>query len=347
VIPPSYRHDINDEIALIGEVARLYGYLRIPSKQLSAQLSFKALPEAQLDITRLRNLLIDKGYQEVITYSFVDPLFEEKLSLFRPPLALLNPISPDLSVMRTHLWPGLLKAYQYNYHRQQSRVRLFELGLCFLNHATHILQNQRLGGLCSGLRYKEQWGESKCNVDFYTLKGEVESILALTGMAAEFKFDVCAHPALHPNKSAAIIRNQCIVGHLGALHPRIAQEFDITQTVYLFDLDLESIMMGTLPAYEAISKFPAIRRDVALLVAMNVSSEKIKEKILSAEGELLKSVQIFDIYQGKGIDPGKKSIALSLFFQHASRTLVDAEISTIMQKIVGVLHREFNATLRD
>lgn len=347
VIPPSYRYDVNCEIDLIEELIRIYGYSHIPGRKLTAPLDFLAVPEKKLNLGRIRNLLVDSGYQEAITYSFVDPVYEEKLCLQKHPIRLLNPISADLSTMRTNHWPGLIKAFKYNDDRQQSRVRLFEIGLCFQNKPDKLEQELKLGGLCSGLLYNEQWGESKRLIDFYDVKGDVEKILTLNKKEGQVSFAKCEHPALHPGKSASILLDQQSIGLLGELHPGIAQQLDIYQTLYLFDLDLDTIMDLPLPVYKTISKFPAIRRDLAIVVTTNVPAEEIRQKILELGEDLLKNVQIFDIYQGKSIEAGKKSIALSLTFQHISRTLVDGEINEFMQNIIKILHKEFNATLRD
>ncbi|MBA2654832.1 MAG: phenylalanine--tRNA ligase subunit beta [Gammaproteobacteria bacterium] len=347
VVPPSYRNDINTEIDLIEELARIYGYQNIPPTKLMPTLNFLGKSETKLDISKIKNVLVDNGYQEAITYSFVDPVFEHKLAPETELLSLLNPISADLSVMRSNHWSGLIKAYLYNSNRQQPRIRLFEVGLCFINRPQQLEQKLRLGGVVAGPLFKEQWGETKRSVDFFDVKADIENILTLSRPLSHFRFETCAHPALHPGKTAGIFCGQRLIGYLGALHPRIAQEFDINQTLYLFDLDLESIIETLLPMYEAVSKFPAIRRDLALVVKTNVPADKIREKILDSGGELLKNVQIFDIYQGKGIEEGKKSIALSLIFQHVSRTLVDAEINDFMQITINNLHKEFNATLRD
>jgi phenylalanyl-tRNA synthetase beta chain len=345
VTPPSYRHDISLEIDLIEEIARLYGYNNIPEKKIHTDLNFLPEPETKLSIIELKRLLVNRGYQEAITYSFVDPLYEKKLLLQENPLQLVNPIASDLAAMRTNHWPALIKSYLYNANRQQPRVRLFEIGLCFLNTSNQMIQNLRLGGLASGSLYPEQWGESKRTVDFYDIKGDLENLLAITRKA--YQFTASSHPALHPGKSANIMQGEKIIGFVGALNPSLSQEFDINQELYLFDLDLESIMGMSISTYEAISKFPAIRRDIALVVAADVPAARIKQKILDSGGELLKNVQIFDVYQGKGIEVGKKSIALSLYFQDIARTLVDSEINEIMQRTVNELHKNFNAILRD
>lgn len=347
VTPPSFRFDLTSEIDLIEELARIHGYSAIPTHKMTAQLQFLMPSETKLDVNKLRSLLVNRGYQEAITYSFVDPRYEKLMEIQKNPLQLLNPISSELSTMRSNHWAGLLKAFEYNYYRQQPRVRLFEIGLCFLNEPTGLQQQLRLGGLISGLLYQEQWGEAKRMVDFYDIKQDIESLLALTGHSKDFNFLPYTGSVLHPGKSAIIKWGDKDIGSFGALHPSIQQQLDINQPLYLFDLHLESIIPITLPTYEAISKFPAIRRDIAVVVERDVPGERIRQKILDSGGELLKNVQIFDVYQGKGIDLTKKSVAFCLSFQHISRTLVDNEINEAVQSVVNALRSEFNATLRD
>jgi phenylalanyl-tRNA synthetase beta chain len=347
VIPPSYRQDIVIEIDVIEEIARLHGYDNIPGKRLSAELRFVPKYESYLDINHLKQLLMVRGYQEAITYSFVDPKYEKLLGLQKQPLEIINPIASDLAVMRTNLWSGLLKTYQYNYHRQQSRVRLFEVGLCFYKEENKVIQSMRISGLSAGLLYKEQWGEPKRAVDFFDVKADVENILLRIGKSKDVRFEPYAQTALHPGKAASIYLGDQLIGSVGAIHPNISQTLDINQSLYLFDLNLEPMRNIPLSTYKTISKFPAIRRDIALMVATDVPAERIKEKILDSGADLLKNVQIFDVYQGKGIDPNKKSIALSLFFQHDLRTLIDSEINSFMQNIINILYKEFDAILRD
>lgn len=346
VTPPSYRYDLNEEIDLVEEIARIHGYHAIPGIAMPANLQFLPTSQHTLDTYQIRSLLVNNGYHEAITYSFVDPHYELQLGLQKNPLTLLNPISSELSVMRANHWSGLIQAYLHNYNRQQNRVRLFEMGLCFNNGET-LIQENHLGMLAAGSNYNEQWGESKRSVDFFDLKQVIEDILSLTGKKDKCGFEPCEHPALHPGQAAAIFKQGQHIGLIGALHPSLAQEFGINQSVYLVDLNLSSIMDVSLPKYEMLSKFPAIKRDLALVVTANVHAERIRQKILDSGGELLKNVQIFDIYQGSGIEQGKKSIALSLNFQHPSRTLVDSEVNELMQEIVHILHKDLNATLRD
>lgn len=347
ITPPSYRSDIKIEIDLIEELARIYGYSSIPSRKLVSEMNILSTSEITLDLRRVRSLMMDRGYQEAITYSFVDPHLEQLLAPNQPLLSLINPISSELSVMRTNQWSGLIQAVLHNQNRQQDRVRLFELGLCFRENNTEIEQKLHMGGIITGDVYQEQWGESSRKVDFFDIKSDVENILKLTGYTDEFKFVRGGHPALHPGKSAAIYKGSKLIGYLGALHPDLKQKLDVNNHVYLFDLELESMLNISLPNYQIISKFPAIRRDIAIIVSDSIPVEQILEKILDSAGELLKNVLIFDVYQGKGIEAGMKSIALGLTFQHPSRTLVDSEINEFMQHLINMLHNEFNATLRD
>lgn len=347
VVPPSYRYDIHLEIDLIEELLRIYGLRNVPGNTLCASLKFLPCSDQKLHLSTIRNTLVQTGYQEVMTYSFVDPYYEDILKLQKNPICLLNPLSEDLKTMRSNLWPGLLKAFQYNSDRQQKRVRVFEVGLCFQNETNGVTQKRRLGGLSSGSFYNEQWGESKREVDYFDLKGDLERIFSLAKKTHEIVYESCNIPALHPGKSAEIFLNQRSIGYVGQLHPSVSQELDIKQSVYLFDLEIDALLDISLPAYKAISKFPAIKRDLAIVVSSEISAQLIQKKITDSDRELLKNVQIFDIYQGKNIDRDKKSIAFTLTFQHATRTLVDSEINDLMLKIIQILHQEFSATLRD
>ena len=346
VVPPSYRQDIHSEIDLIEEIARLTGFENLPDQPLTGELHFIPETESQLKLIDIKHILVNQGYQEAITYSFVDPVYEQQLGSNTSPLTLLNPISVELSVMRSNHWSGLIKAYQYNTHRQQPRIRLFELGLCFNSCNDQLIQTVHLGGLSAGPILTEQWGESKRLVDFYDIKNDIENLFKWL-KRTDYHFEKSHHLALHPGQSADIFCNQICVGSIGALHPKLVQKFDIEKPVYLFDINLNKIMNIPLPKYSQISKFPAIRRDLAIVVASDIAAGKIKEKILESGGNLLKNVQIFDVYHGKAIGMDKKSIALGLTFQHFSRTLVDSEINEFMDKIILELHQEFHATVRD
>ncbi len=344
---PSFRFDVKLEIDLIEELARIYGYQRIPLHRVNVELRPKPAAETHISINRIRECLVDHGYHEAITYSFIAPELQQLIDPTQASFKLLNPISQDMSVMRSNLWPGLLQALQRNQRRQEKRVRLFESGLCFTTLDGELSQTPKLAAVIAGSAYPEQWGIADQAVDFFDVKADVEAVLSLSRPLTEFRFVSSQHPALHPGKTAAIYLGQSLIGHIGGLHPELQLQLDLKGTIYLFELDLLLIQNGLLPIFKAISKFPAVRRDVAFILPQEVAADAINEKIISISGELLQNVQLFDIYQGKGIDLGKKSMALGLTFQHPSRTLIDNEVNELVLKIITVLNNEFGAKLRE
>ncbi|AQZ95872.1 phenylalanine--tRNA ligase subunit beta [Halopseudomonas phragmitis] len=344
---PSHRFDISLEIDLIEELARLYGYNRLPVSAPTADLNLTAKPEARSELTVLRRLLVARGYQEAITYSFIEPGLSKLFDPVHEPLALANPISADLAVMRTSLLPGLSKAVLHNQNRQQPRVRLFESGLRFLPQASgELLQQPMLAGIATGTRLPEAWANAGDKLDFYDLKGDVEAILGQGGALSSYRFEPAEHPALHPGQSARISRNGEVVGWLGALHPQLLSELDLQGPVFAFELELERISEGVLPAFSELSRFPEVRRDIAVLVDKQVMAEDLLEDIRRNAGENLKNLRLFDVYEGKGIDPNRKSLAIGLTLQHSSRTLTDEEVNAVMDKVLTSLEQGFNATLR-
>lgn len=343
---PSHRFDLTIEEDLIEEVARLYGYDRLPVRYPQARLEPDNTRETQLPLMRIRRLLVDRGYQEAITYSFIDPDLYALFDSARAPLMLSNPISTDLAAMRSTLWPGLLKALQHNLNRQQTRIRLFESGLRFIGDLDDLQQQPMLAGAICGARMPEGWANDKEAVDFFDIKADVEAILASAGAASEYRFLPDQHQALHPGQTARIERNGQWVGYIGALHPQLAKRLDIDRPVYLFELALSAIEQGRLPAFQELSRFPEVRRDLALLVDRSVAAESILETFRQSAGEYLTDLRIFDVYQGKGIDPDRKSLAVGLTWQHPSRTLNDDEVNDILQSVIALLEEQFNATLR-
>jgi phenylalanyl-tRNA synthetase beta chain len=343
---PSHRFDISLEVDLIEELGRLYGYNRLPVRYPQARLAPQAKAEARAELPALRRLLVARGYQEAITYSFIDPkLFE----LFNPgvaPLQLANPISADMAAMRSSLWPGLVKALEHNLNRQQSRVRLFESGLRFVGQLEGLKQEAMLAGVISGSRLPEGWANGRESVDFYDLKADVEALLGYAGAADAFSFVPGEHPALHPGQTARIEREGRLVGFLGALHPELAKTLGLDQPVFLFELVLAEVAAGRMPAFSELSRFPEVRRDLALLVDREQPAEAVLATIREAAGEWLTDLKLFDVYHGKGIDPLRKSLAVGLTWQHPSRTLNDDEVSTTTQNIITSLEERFNATLR-
>jgi phenylalanyl-tRNA synthetase beta chain len=343
---PSYRFDISIEADLLEELARVYGYNRLPTRSLAAPLDIEPHPEVKMGLPALRRQLIARGYQEAITYSFIEPkmsaLFDPKVE----PVALRNPISADMAVMRTSLMPGLVNVLRHNLNRQQDRVRLFESGLRFVPSADGLRQEAMFAGLIYGSRAPESWANIAEWVDFFDLKGDVESLIGLTGDASSFDFKVAEHPALHPGQTAAIYRNGILEGFMGALHPTLQQQLDLPKTAYLFEIRLSSLLLASLPAFSPLSRFPEVRRDIALLADRDLPVEKLLGAIKKQAGEHLSDLKVFDVYVGKGIDPHRKSVAMGLTFQHPSRTLTEDEINASMAVIVGYLEENFATTLR-
>jgi phenylalanyl-tRNA synthetase beta chain len=344
-IAPSYRYDIEGEHDLIEELARMYGYNHIPTTHHHAIM----IPQAGSDLItptrRVRELLIDRGYHEAITYSFVSPELEQNFTPDYEPYKLLNPISSEMAVMRTTLWPGLLQAYRYNTDRQQNRVRLFEIGMCFYDK-DELIQDDWIGGLLAGSNQPEQWGQKERPVDFFDIKADMQALLALSGQPSAFEFVSAEHPALHPGQCARIDLAGQPVGWVGLMHPRLQQNFDLRQNIYFFSIKLSSIINRLLPQYQQISKFPGVRRDIAVVVDAAVQAQAIAKAVEQAAGELIDNLRIFDVYSGEAIGAGRKSIALAITLQHPDRTLTDHEVNEVIERVVGHLKNDFNVTLR-
>ncbi len=343
---PSYRFDLNQEVDLIEECARLYGYDRIPAAAMSGTFEIPLIPESRVPTPRIRRMMVDHGYFEAITYSFVDDQLQRLLNPAVTAIPLANPLSSDMSVLRSSLWPGLIQVLTYNQSRQIQRVRLFEIGMCFASVEGEWRQIIRLGGLVAGDAHSLQWGEKSRPVGFFDVKGDVASLLALTLQPDTYRFVAESHPALHPGQSTAIYHGDRRIGYLGALHPDLQNQLKVEGVPYLFELELESIAIRRLPRYQAISRFPAIRRDIAVVVDQELEVGAIQREIVDSAGQLLNMVEIFDIYAGEGIEFGKKSVAMGLTFQHPSRTLIDEEINQVIERVVNILERTFNAKLR-
>ncbi|MCO7576354.1 MULTISPECIES: phenylalanine--tRNA ligase subunit beta [Pseudomonas] len=343
---PSHRFDISLEVDLIEELARLYGYNRLPVRYPQARLAPQAKAEAQGDLPALRRLLVARGYQEAITYSFIDPKLFEQFNPGVEPLLLANPISADMAAMRSSLWPGLVKALQHNLNRQQDRVRMFESGLRFIGQLEGLKQQPMLAGVVCGSRLPEGWAQGRDGVDFFDVKADVEAVLGLAGALDEFTFAPGKHPALHPGQTARIERDGREVGYLGAIHPELAKNLGLDRPVYVFELVLGEVAQGRLPKFHELSRFPEVRRDLALLADRDVAASAVLDVIRENAGEWLTDLRLFDVYQGKGIDPHRKSLAVGLTWQHPSRTLNDDEVNSTTQNILTSLEQRLNATLR-
>lgn len=346
VTPPSYRFDLTIEADLVEEVARLYGYDRIPSVHPLAAMSAPACTETRIPRSRLRALLADRDYQEVISYSFVDPAWQEAVDPGASALELANPISADMAVMRTTLWPGLLRTVLHNRNRQQGRVRVFELGRRFRMVDGTVREEEVLAGVVTGTAWPEQWGTAAREVDFYDLKGDVEALLGVTGRTGEARFLPAEHPALHPGQSAAIQVGGEEIGRMGVLHPLVQDRLGLDQRAILFELDTAALMTARVPRFKEISRFPAIRRDLSITVPEEVSAQRVLDAVRESVGKLLVHLELFDEYRGEGIDSGRKSLSLGLTLQDSSRTLKDEEVDVLQARVVAALQAQLGARLR-
>jgi phenylalanyl-tRNA synthetase beta chain len=346
VTPPGFRFDIAMEADLIEEIGRVYGYNNIPKRNPASRMELQAVSEALLDVERVKDLLVDRGYQEAITYSFVEPTMLAKIEPELEAIALLNPISSDLAVMRTGLWCGLLDAALKNLNRQQDRVRLFEAGLRFTRVEGNINQEKSIAGLALGSAQEEQWGEKARPVDFFDMKADVEAILRLAGHEGSIRFVSGKHPALHPGQSAELILDGQRLGQLGMLHPKVEKELGFESRVFLFELDQNRLLNRSIPAFKPLSKFPQVRRDIALIVGQPVTAAALCQCVQN-QSRLIRQVLVFDVYQGAGIESGKKSVALGLLLQDDGETLTDAKVDDIIANVLGHLAKEFNAKLRN
>ncbi|WP_420065673.1 phenylalanine--tRNA ligase subunit beta [Pectobacterium colocasium] len=347
---PSWRFDMEIEEDLVEEVARIYGYNNIPNIPTQAPLVMTAHREASLSLKRVKTLLVDHGYQEAITYSFVDPKIQGLIHPDEASLSLPSPISAEMSVMRLSLWSGLLSAAVYNQNRQQSRLRLFESGLRFVPDSSAdlgIRQDLMLAGVITGTRYEEHWDLARQAVDFYDLKGDLEAVLALTGKLSEIEFKAENNPALHPGQSAAIYLGDKRIGFIGVIHPELERKLDLNGRTVVFELLWDKVADRILPEASEVSRFPANRRDIAVVVAENVPAGDILAECKKVGANQLVGVNLFDVYRGKGVAEGYKSLAISLTLQDTTRTLAEEEIAATVAECVAALKQRFQASLRD
>ena len=347
VIPTSARFDLRIEPDLIEEVARVDGYNQLPLRRQRASLAMRPRAQARSKLSDLKRRLVTLGYQEAITYSFVDPDLQKAVSPNAESVALTNPISADMAVMRTSLWTGLLGALAYNTKRQQSRVRLFESGLRFLPGEDGLVQRPTLSGAVCGSRMPEQWGGPTEKYDFYDLKGDLEILLGLDEPGSDFSFDMGSHPALHDGQTASVIRDGVEVGVFGTIHPLLQQKLDLAHPVYLFELDYDQIAPKNLPNFKVLSRFPEVRRDLALVVDADLAVKTVIDTVKEVAGEPLQEVKLFDIYRGEHVDSAKKSIALGLTLQVSDRTLTEDEVNALVSSTLTELEKRHGATLRN
>lgn len=346
VTAPMFRFDVALEVDLIEELARVFGYDQIPNHRPRAAFAMLPVPDAHVDINDVRQSLLRRGYQEVITYSFVDPKLQQLLDPVRAPIALANPIASDMSVMRTGLWPGMVKTLLHNLNRQQERVRIFESGLRFIRNGETTQQDAVIGGLVYGSVEPEQWGAQKRAADFFDVKADVVGLLQLAGATPGFEFTRAEHPALHPGRSAAITRAGQVVGWIGELHPSVVQQLDLPSAPYVFEIEYAAVAVAAARRFSEISRFPSIRRDIAVVLGESVGYTAVEQCIRAAAPGLLTQLQLFDVYKGKGIESGSKSLALGLTFQTLERTLSDGDVDSALHQILTALAQHFGAKLR-
>jgi phenylalanyl-tRNA synthetase beta chain len=341
---PSHRFDLSIERDLIEEIARLVGFERIPTTPAPVAQVVKPLAADAATEQRLLDTLAARGYHEGIHFAFVEPGFQSALFPDVAAHTLSNPISSDLAVMRVSLWPGLIKAALENQRRQQSRLRLMEHGVVFPVGAA---ESDRLAGLAMGPRWPEQWGGGRELVDYFDVRADLEAILSLAAPAHEIRFEAALSPCLHPGRSARILRGDRPIGSIGELHPEHVRRLEFVSAPILFELDVAMAFAPTRQTFEEPSRYPQVRRDLAFIVDEAVSYSDIRERVLSASSSALREVILFDIYRGRGIEEGRKSVALGLILQDKGRTLTDEDTDRLIESVKGSLVAGLQASFRE
>ena len=346
VVVPSYRFDIKQDVDLIEEVIRVYGYHKIPEVPFALSAQPESITESKINPRQLADILVERDYQEVISYSFIDRYLQELFTPDENAVVLKNPISDSMAVMRTSLWPGLIETVIYNQNRQQSRLRFFETGHCFFRKGKEFQEISRIAGAITGGIFHEQWGTQTRNADFFDMKGDLEAIFGKTGELHSFEFETAVHPALHPGKTAKITKNGTNIGWLGELHPDIAAKLSLETTIILFELDISAVLRRKTIKYRQLSKYPSIRRDISIIVDEHLAVKNVFQVVNQAGGKWLLNLELFDEYRGEGIDSGRKSLSLGLTLQESSRTLKEEEVETVMARVLSALEAELGAKLR-
>ncbi len=345
VTAPSYRFDINIEADLIEEVGRIIGYDNIPGTKEAAHSAMDSFSETRVSINHLRDVLVTRGYYEAITYSFVSPEIQAILHPGQKTLSLANPISADMSEMRTRLLPGLIQSLQHNLNRQQSRIRLFETGLCFIPGDSGLSQRTHLAAVVTGAAHEESWTGNNQAADFYDIKGDLQNLMRLSDENS-FEFRKTTNEILHPGQSADIYYKDNLVGFIGVIHPVIQDELDIDQKILAFEIETDCLTVKALPEFRTLSKFPTIRRDIAVLVEQEIEAQQLIKTIFSINSEILQDVFVFDVYTGKEVINNRKSVALGLILQDFSRTLTDQDVEKTVTEVLQILEKQHNAVLR-
>jgi phenylalanyl-tRNA synthetase beta chain len=351
VTPPSYRFDIEIEEDLIEEVARVYGFERIPANPPLAVANMRAVPEQRRSLHDLRERMAGAGYQEVVSYSFVEDDWEKDFAGNAQPIRLLNPIASQFAVMRSNLIGGLIANVRYNLNRKLDRVRIFEVGRAFLRDTSvldgdlevaGVRQPMRIAAAAFGTADEEQWGVVARSVDFFDLKNDVEVLLA----PEQVRVESASHPALHPGRSARILLNGSEIGWLGELHPRLQRKYELPAPLVLFELDAEPLLSRGVPQYAEVSKFPPVRRDLSYSFDEKIPVQSIIDSLMRSKAPIVDTVWVFDLYRGKGIENGKKGLAFRVLLQDTQKTLTDADVEAAMAGLRSVLEHEYGAKLR-
>lgn len=342
ITPPSYRFDLAIEEDFIEEVARLYGYDNIPCAPPKGAMAMLPATESGRRVIDVKRLLASREYQEIVSYAFVNENWERDFVANANPVRLLNPIAAHMSVMRSTLIGGLVDTLRSNLNRKQPRVRIFETGRCFSKSSQGFDQPNRVGGLCYGDAEPEQWGERARQVDFYDVKADVEALCQPFAL----RFEAAEHPALHPGQSARVLLDGQSIGWIGALHPRWRQAYDLSSAPVLFELDLEPLLVREKASYREVSKFPPVRRDLAIVVDEKVSVQALLDAMNQSRPEAVADLTLFDVYRGKGVDSDKKSLAFRVLLQDTRKTLTDEEVDAAVAHLVQILTTQFDAKLR-
>ena len=343
---PPFRFDIAIEADLVEEIARIRGYDAIPTR-LPRMVSAPALGDSVTPFeTRVRSTLSARGFFEAITYSFIDPALAKAFEPDAESVELANPISSEMSVLRRSLWPGLVSAALHNRNRQVDDIRLFEIGMVFRQNATTLHQTNQIAGLRTGTAVRAQWSDAARETDFFDIKQDIDSILQ-TLHQRDISFQPATYPALQPGQSAVIVSNGVTMGYLGALHPALCRRLSFDKPLFLFEIKSELLVCSDADQFQPISKFPAVRRDLAVIVDEAVTAAECMDVAREASGELLRDLQLFDVYRGQGVDSGKKSLALGLIFQALSSTLTDEEVEQALKRVLAQLRERVGGTLRD
>lgn len=344
---PSFRFDIAIEADLIEEVGRIHGFDQVPEVQGHQATRLGHADAGRVSLDRVRAVLVERGFHEAITYSFVAGDIDGALTSGETGVGLLNPISTELGVMRQSLWPGLLLVVRHNLARQQRRIRLFETGARFVRSSDGMSEVQSIAGVAVGPVHPEQWGLPAQDEDFFDLKSDVEALLRLGHDADRFSFEPHTHPALKPGASARLLHEGVTAGWIGTLHPRLVAELDLPGVPVVFELDAPVVLRARPPGYQPLSRFPSVRRDLAILCPRDLPVASLRRAAAEAAGPALRDLVVFDIFAGKRIEAGQKSVALGLILQETSRTLNDADVDRIVSGVADRLARDFNAKIRE